>query len=146
MTPAQRPGKLSVEEIRAYLDSQARDERPSAHVRAYREAAAVLAAIKDLDRLSALGEAPAGKAAELLGPELIPATGTAFNGQAMLAPEIRAATVRHLLASGRVEAALAANPAERGGPLQEHLERYLHGDAPPLGAQGIAEQIGRAHV
>jgi hypothetical protein len=135
----QRPDELTVEEIRAYLDSQAPPERPPAHVWAYRAAAAVLAAIREPDRLRPFGEAPAGKAAELLGPDLIPATGAAFNGRVMLAPEIRAATIRDLLATGHVEAALAANPAERDSLLQTHLERYLRGDAPPLGTQAIDE-------
>lgn len=139
MSPAQRPDELTVEEIHAYLDSQARAERPPAHVRAYREAAAVLAAIKEPERLQPLGEAPAGKAAELLGPELIPATGTAFNGQVMLAPESRAATITDLVATGRVQAALDLNPAERDSALQRHLERYLRHEAPPLDAQAVDE-------
>jgi hypothetical protein len=133
-----QPDELTVEEIRAYLDTQAPPERPPAHVRAYREAAAVLAAIREPERLRPFGEAPAGKAAELLGPDLIPATGAAFNGQVMLAPEVRAATLRDLLATGRVEAALAANPPERHSLLQTHLERYLLGDPPRLDTQDLA--------
>ena len=139
MSPMQRPDELTVEEIRAYLDSQAPPERPLAHVRAYREAAAVLAAIREPGRLRPLGDAPTGRAGELLGPDLIPATGAAFNGRVMLSPEVRAATIRDLLAAGRVEAALAANPAERDSMLQAHLERYLRGDAPPLETQAIDE-------
>jgi len=139
MSPAQRPDELTLEEIRAYLDSQAPPGRRPAHVLAYREAAAVLAAIADLERLQPLGAAPAGKAAELLGPDLIPATGTAFNGQVMLAPEIRAATIRDLVATGRVQAALDRNPAERDSTLQAHLERYLRREAPPLDAQTVDE-------
>ena len=135
----QRPDELTVKEIRAYLDSQAPSERPPAHVRAYRESAAVLAAIRDPGRLRPLGEAPAGKAGDLLGPDLIPATGAAFNGLVMLAPEVRAATIRDLLATGRVKAALAANPAERHSLLQTCLEWYLSGDAPPLRSQTIDE-------
>lgn len=135
-----RPDDLTAEEIRAYLDSQDRGaERSPAHVLAYREAAAVLVAVKDPDRLRPLGSAPAGAAAEFLGRDLIPATGTAFNGQVMLAPEVRAETIRSLSDSGRIEAALAANPAERDSQLQTHFERYLKGDAPPLADQSLSE-------
>lgn len=135
-----RPDDLTAEEIHAYLDSREQGpERRPAHVLAYREAAAVLVAVKDPDRLRPLGSAPAGAAAELLGRDLIPATGTAFNGQVMLAPEVRAETIRDLSVSGRVEAALAANPGERDSPLQTHFERYLHGDAPPLADQSLSE-------
>jgi hypothetical protein len=135
----QRPDELTFEEIRTYLGSQTRPEQPPAHVRAYRAAAAVLAAIRDPERLRPLGDAPPGKATELLGPDLIPATGAAFNGQVMLAPEVRAATIKDLLTTGQVETALAANPAERDSLLQTHLERYLHGDAPPVSTQTIDE-------
>ena len=131
--------ELSLDEIRAYLGSQAPAVRPAPHVRAYREAAAVLAAIAQPDRLRPLGDAPAGAAAELLGLDLIPATGAAFDGLVMLAPDIRAATIRDLAAAGRIEAALAANPGERSSPLQAQLERYLRGAAPPLAGQSLAE-------
>jgi hypothetical protein len=135
----QGPDELTVEEIRSYLDSPAPTKWPPAQIRAYREAAAVLAAIREPERLRPLGEAPAGKAAEVLGPDLIPATGAAFNGRVMLAPEVRAATMRNLLYTGRIEAALAANPAERDSPLQTCLELYLRGHVPSLGSQSIDE-------
>jgi hypothetical protein len=131
--------ELSLDEIRAYLDSQPRTARPAPHVRAYREAAAVLAAIAQPRLLRPLGDAPAGAAAELLGPDLIPATGAAFGGLVTLAPDVRVATIRDLTAAGRVEAALAVNPAERGSALQAQLERYLRGAAQPLANQNLAE-------
>src|SRR5260370_14062176 len=86
-----------------------------------------------------LGKAPPGAAAYLLGPDLIPATGAAFNGEVMLSPEVRAETIRELAADSRLDAALAANKAERDGPLQAHFERYLRGDAPPPEEQSLAE-------
>lgn len=135
-----RPDDLTAEEICTYLDSRAPGaESPAAHIRAYREAASVLVAVKDPARLRPLGSAPVGAASDLLGRDLIPATGTAFNGRVMLAPEIRAETIRDLSDSGRVEAALAVNPGERDSQLQTHFERYLRRDPPPLADQSLSE-------
>ena len=89
-------------------------------------------AVTDLEHLRPVGAAPAGKAAELLDPDLMPATGRKFNGKVMLRPEIRAETISGLVAADRIEDALAANPDERDGALQAHLERYLRHEAPPL--------------
>ena len=82
------PSELTAEDIRAYLDRrEPAEDRSSAHIRAYREAAAVLVAVKDVARLRPCGPAPAGAAAELLGSDLIPATGAIFGGEVMLTPD-----------------------------------------------------------
>ena len=133
------PDELTAAQVRAYLDRHAQPDSPADQVRAYREAAAVLAAIREIDLLRPLGEASAGAAAKLLGPELMPATGQRFDGLVMLSPEVRAAAVRDLVASGRVTAALDANPAERHGLLQAQYERYLRHTARPLSEQTIDE-------
>ena len=130
---------FSAADILAYLDNTTSPVRPSEHVRAYRATAAVLAAVKDPEHLRPLGTAPPGAATMLLGPDLVPATGRKLNGTVMLRPEIRAETISDLVASGRVEDALAANPDERDSPLQMHLERYLRNEAPPLAAQSLDE-------
>lgn len=135
----ERSDGLSVEEIRAYLDSKAPPALRPDHVRAYREAAAVLVAIRDPANLRPFGDAPAGVLTALLGPDLVPATGRKFNGQVMLAPEVRARTIRDLVSAGRVEAALAVNPGERDSPLQAHFERYLRYEAPLLARQTLDE-------
>ena len=59
-------GGLTAAEILAYLDSRSSRPRPADHLRAYREAAAVLASISDLAALRPAGTAPLGRAAELL--------------------------------------------------------------------------------
>lgn len=133
----QRPDELSVEEIRAYLAGRESPQRPAAHVQAYRDAAAVLVAVKAPDRLRPLGAAPENAAPDLLAPDLVPATGRKLDGQVMLAPDVRAETISDLVAMGRVEDALAANPQERSGALQAHFERYLRHEAPPLAAQTL---------
>ena len=132
-----RPEGLSAEDVLAYLDSKAPPPRPPRQVRAYREAAAVLVAVKDLEHLRPLGTGLVGNAAEVLEPDLMPATGQKFNGKVMLRPEIRAETISGLVAADRIEDALAANPNERNSALQTHLERYLRHEAPPLTAQSL---------
>jgi len=101
-------------------------------VRAYREAAAVLESIADLEQLRPAGPAPAGQAAELLEPDLVRTTGSACHGTVMLRPQVRAETISDLVADGRVGKALDANPRERSGLLQGQLERYLTGPPGPL--------------
>jgi len=56
----------------------------------------------------------------------------------MLAPDVRLATLKQLVAEDRIPEALAANPEQRTGHLQEHLERYLEGTAPALEEVGYA--------
>ena len=92
----------------------------------------MLESIADLDRLRPVGLPPDGRAAELLAPDLIRTTGSAFHGTVMLRPEIRAETIRDLVADGRVGRALGVNPGERSGLLQKQLERYLTGAPGPL--------------
>ena len=109
-------------------------------MQAYREATAVLAAVADPENLRPLGEPTSTvDLTRALGAELIPATGRRLQGAVMLAPDVRQATIQGLAATGRIEEALAANPHERGGRLQEQLERYLLGTAPPLATQELPE-------
>ena len=136
-----RADGLTAAQILAYLDSRPAPPRPPGHVRAYREAAAVLASVTDLDSLRPAGPAPAGKAAELLEPDLVRATGSAFAGSVMLRPEVRADAIRGLVAGGRVAEALGANPEQQRGLLQDQLRRYLGGRADPLASQSSLPEL-----
>lgn len=136
--------ELSADEVLAFLDRRATEQTRQApapeELQAFREAAAVLAAIADPDRLCPIGRvASPGDAPRILGSELIPAKGRKFHGRVMLAPDVRFATVKELAASDRIPEALEANPQEREGELQEKLERYLRGTAPALDEQSLAE-------
>ena len=136
------PDELHAEEVLAFLAS--RDEPPPEtqpeQAQAYREAAAVLVAVEDPERLRPLGGTPAaGAAAELLGDQLVPATGHKFAGRVMLTPGVRAETIRELMSAGRLEEALAANPDQQNSSLQAHFERYLRREAPLLGQQSLEE-------
>ena len=139
-------GGLSATDILTYLASDGRPDareaaRPSSEqVQAYREAAAVLVALDDPEGLRPLGGESANMAVtELLGADLIPATGRKFDGRVMLAPDVRSQTIRELASSGRLEDALAVNPGERDSPLQAHFEQYLRREAPPLESQSLEE-------
>jgi hypothetical protein len=150
-------GQLDARQVLAFLgasaatpygplmaDAPPADSRESAVradvVQGYREAAAVLDAVADLTALQPLGvESAPGAVADILGPDLIPATGGRFSGTVMLAPELRAEILRDLVASGRVDDALDANSAERSGELQSHLEGYLLQRAPALEEQSLEE-------
>ena len=137
------PDGLNAEEVLAFLTSQGEPspaESQPAQVQAYREAAAVLAAVEDPESLRPLGGPPTtGGAVELLGDEFVPATGHKFEGRVMLTPGVRAETIRELVSTGRLEEALAANPGQRNGSLQAHFERYLRRQAPPLDQQSLGE-------
>jgi hypothetical protein len=141
-----RSSGLSADDVLAYLAdvsgsaAEGAIERPPEQVQAYREAAAVLVAVENPETLRPLGGEPAaGAVTAVLGTDLVPATGRKFNGKVMLAPDVRIETIRELVSTGRVEAALAANPDERDSPLQAHLERYLRQEAPPLERQSLEE-------
>jgi hypothetical protein len=131
-------GGLTAAGVLSYLDRRTPPARHTDHVRAYREAAAVLESIADLERLQPARPAPAGRAAELLAPDLVRTTGSAFHGTHMLRPQTRAETITDLVAHGRVGKALDANPRERSGLLQDQLERYLAGPPGQL-AQTLPE-------
>lgn len=139
-------GSLSAADILAYLGQDNRPatpesaDRPPEQVQAYREAAAVLVAVARPDELQPVGAyRDPGGVTNVLGTELVPATGRKFDGRVMLAPDVRMATIKDLAATGRIDDALAANPQERAGPLQLHLERYLRQVAPPLEKQSLDE-------
>jgi hypothetical protein len=113
----------------------------------YRAAAAVLAAIQSPSTLRPVGEVGGGGQAEtVLADELIPATGRGFHGTVMLDPAVRLDTVRELVKTGGIEAALAANPDERVGSIQEQLERYLTGKAEPLDTQSLDQLDATAQI
>jgi hypothetical protein len=136
--------ELTADQVLAFLDERDNEQRreavPAEHLRACREAAAVLASIENPDALQAVGaNVSPGDITRILGAELIPVTGRKFQGRVMLAPDVRVATLRDLAQSNRVSEALAANPDERTGRLQEQLERYLSGTAPALEEQTLAE-------
>jgi hypothetical protein len=136
--------ELSADQVLAFLgeQEQAKASAPAQQelVQAYREAAAVLAAIDEPEQLRPIDAADIpGDAVKILGDDLIHPSGMTFEGKVMLAPEIRRETIRELATSGRIGEALDANPDERTGPIQEQLERYLKGSAPPLEEQSLAE-------
>jgi hypothetical protein len=135
---------LSADDVLAFLADESGSTKavapPPEQVQAYRDAAAVLVAVEHPESLKSLGGDPAaGPVTEVLGNELVPATGHKFEGKVMLAPDVRVETIRELLSTGRLEEALAANPNERDSPLQAHLERYLRHQAPPLERQSLEE-------
>lgn len=127
-----RSSGLTAADVLSYLDTRSAPTRHPDQVRAYREAAAVLESIADLDSLRPVGSAPPGRAGELLAPDLVSATGSAFHGTVMLRPQVRAETISEMVADGRVSKALDMNPRERSGLLQFQFERYLTGGPGPL--------------
>jgi hypothetical protein len=138
------PSGLSADDVLAYLADEAGSGPAVAsfpeQVQAYREAAAVLVAVEHPERLKPLGGEPAADpVTTVLGNDLVPATGRKFGGKVMLAPEVRVEAIQGLMSAGRLEEALAANPEERSGSLQAHLERYLRHQAPPLERQSLDE-------
>jgi hypothetical protein len=135
---------LNADDVLAFLaDKQpgrAAAARPPGQVRAYREAAAVLISVADLEGLRPVGNGPPPPSVtRLLGPDLVAATGRKFSGTVMLDPRIRTETIRELASADRLSDALAANPAQRDNPFQAHFERYLLGDPPPLQSQSLEE-------
>jgi hypothetical protein len=144
-----RLAQWSADQVLALMDRG--DEESTAHkaspqlLRGYREAAAVLAAIAEPHRLRPVGQPwNPGEATDILCDDLILSTASKFPGWVMLAPDVRRMTLKDLVASGRIEQALAANPQERTGPLQKQLEHYLHRDPTPLEQQSL-EQLDETH-
>jgi hypothetical protein len=138
-------GELSIESIMAFLEAPAIEKsvgpkRSPEQVQAYREAAAVLAAVQNPDALKPVGRsAIVGGATLVIGEDLVPATGRKFAGKVMLAPDVRTDTLRELVSAGRIQDALAANPAERTGSIQQRLEQYILGSPPDLASQSLAD-------
>jgi hypothetical protein len=136
---------LDAYDVRAFLAQRSLgrldEQRPPDQLRAYREAASVLIAVKNLEELRPCdGPTADGPVIELLGPDLMPATGRRFHGTVMMEPAIRVEAVQRLVAEDRLGDALAANPDERvGDPFQAHFESYLLGDPPPLGEQTLPQ-------
>ena len=135
---------VSAEQVLSFLANEPSDypapKAPGDIVQAYREAAAVLVAVQDPEQLRPVGAKSARSGvADILRPDLVPATGARFIGTVMLDPVVRAATLRGLASSGRVREALDANRTQRTGPLQAQFEKYLLGDPPPLDGQSLAQ-------
>jgi hypothetical protein len=98
--------------------------------RLYRQAAAVLVALKNPENLRPVGR-PGKKdeGLELLRNELIPANSRRFEGRVMLRPEERRQALSELSTLELRKRALDANPEERTGALQQELEFYLIGQS-----------------
>src|SRR4051794_1616525 len=108
-------------------------------VGAVRDAAAVIAAIRRPEHLVPAGGGDPVDVRGVLGAEIVPATGSRFNGVVMLDPDVRRRAVADLLKRGGVAQALAANPDERQGPVQAQLEAYLLDSARSLESQTLDE-------
>src|SRR5215213_4854785 len=102
----------------------------------YRQAAAVLVALKKPDLLQPVGgTGPEGEGKEALKDELIPATGRNFDGTVMLHPDSRSKAIAELNTIDKRQNALLANPNERTGTLQRQLESYLLDVSIPIDEQ-----------
>ncbi len=108
-------------------------------VAAYEEAAAVLASVSKPDDLRPFRRPADGRARTVLGNHLIPASGKRFEGDWMLAPEVRYRAIKRLAQLGQIPEALLVNPDERRGLLQRQLELYLTGIGPDLEQQSLDE-------
>lgn len=134
---------LKVSDVLSYLakfgSAAAEDDEFVSEQRlGYREAAAVRVAMDDFEELQPVrGKPEPGAAARVLADDCLPATGRKLGGQLILAPEVRTETIRQLSTEGRLEEALAANPAKVETPLQLQYERYLRQAAPPLADQSL---------
>jgi hypothetical protein len=104
-----------------------------------REAAAVLAAIRRPEALVPVGGGAPVDVRSVLGAELVPVTGSRFNGVVMLDPDVRRRMLADLVQRSAVKAALDANPDERQGPVQAQLEAYLLGSAPSIDDQTLEQ-------
>jgi hypothetical protein len=101
--------------------------------RAYRNAAAVLAALSNPNELRPAGmPGLPGEGERLLATELVAATGRRLDGRVMLRPEARRAAFAELRSIKSRREALEANPKERTGELQADFERYLLGNPLPV--------------
>jgi hypothetical protein len=107
---------------------------------AYRHAAAVLASIDDISSLKPLGSGGSSySAADLLGDDLVPVRAKRLGGKVMLSVDVRHQALSELAARDAFVFALAANPAERSGPIQAQFESYLIGKAKPVEQQTLLE-------
>lgn len=136
--------KLRTEDVLALLASrrQSASEHsiPSSRRRAFRQAAAVLAGVRDIEKLQPVGAAGTpGEAKRVLKDDFISVPGPKFDGTWMLAPALRRAALRELGSRSAIQDALGANPKERTGRIQAQFERYLLGDPAPIESQSLAE-------
>ncbi len=109
---------------------------PDERQRLYSQAAAVLVSLKEPSLLQPVGgEGREGEGEQALKEDLIPATGRNFDGKVMLHPDARRKAIVELSTIEDRRRALDANPHERTGSLQQHLERYLLNEETPLDEQ-----------
>jgi hypothetical protein len=135
---------LSGTDALAFLQSR-RTQRPDpareSRRSAYLQAASVLAGINDIKALNPLGSvarAP-NEAFALLKNDLVDAPTAKFAGPVTLTTEARKAGLSALGSPGAMLNALAANPSERTGPIQEQFERYLQGNSLPIEQQTLEQ-------
>lgn len=134
---------LQASDVLTFLDRRRRHEGSAEQEglrRRYRQAAAVLAALRDPTGLQPIGgSGKPGEGVRLLANELIPTTGRKFEGQVMLRPEVRRIALTELRDRGARLKALEANSVERTGAVQRALELYLVGDPKPLDKEPAAD-------
>lgn len=111
---------------------------PLAAVGGLQEAASVLASF-DVEGLKPVPGAPAEDNREKLIAASAPQFGADAKRQWVLLPERRIAALRQLRETGRVQAALDANPDRPRQPLQECLEAYLSGKSKLVEEQNLVE-------
>ena len=109
------------------------DPQAEALRRAYRQAASVLAGLRNPDALRPIGGGGGpGEGRRLLANDLVPATGRKLQGSVMLRHEVRRQALSELGTRAAMQNALSANPDERTGPVQMKLEHYLQDNVDPL--------------
>jgi hypothetical protein len=134
------PGRLTESDLTAYL--QGRDLTPrvrSSKVEGYQEAAAVLAAIDNVDTLRSVS-GDTGDAKESLEADLVETPARRLlGGRKMLRYEIRRKALERLGTRAAIQRALDANPGERTGAVQATFERYVRGESLPLEKQSVEQ-------
>jgi hypothetical protein len=141
--PSESPS-LSAADVLAFLDRRRVADSTAPDTEGlrglYRQAAAVLAALREPEKIHPVGgPGKTNEGLQLLGSELIPATGRRFEGRVMLRPESRRKAIAEMPSPEQRKKALEANPEERRGPLQQELESYLLGKPTPLDGKEPAD-------
>ena len=142
--PAPDKSPLSATDALAFLQSRrAQDPDPTRESRriAYLQAASVLAGINDIKNLNPFGTVASvpNEAFSLLENDLVDAPTTKFAGTVTLTTEARKEGLSGLGSPSEMLSALAANPTERTGPIQQQFERYLQGNPPPIEQQTLEQ-------
>lgn len=131
---------LTESDLTAYLQDRDLTPRPrSGNVHAYQAAAAVLAAIDNVGALRSI-TGDTGHAEEALQADLVATPARrSLGGSKMLRYEIRRNALARLGTREAILDALAANPEERTGSVQNAFERCVRGDSVPLDKQTIPQ-------